>query len=443
MRMCKVAVILPCLNVVAYIDECIQSILNQSLKDIEIIVIDAGSTDGTKEKLHCYAGQDDRIHILDSSQKSYGFQVNMGLEKASAETICIVDTDDFLAENALFNLYQPLIEQDLDYVKGYAKAFYTKGKERFCVDICKFFVGDEIEDQIINPSQMPSLVYKDHFIWQGLYRKELLDSVRLNESAGAAFQDQGFCLQVYQKAKRAKYINECIYYYRKDNENASTYNTKGFEYTYNEFTANLKYIDKDSIDWLAGFYHRLLDQTKGRFEVMACSGYYWENAEVYIKKLTDCLLIAWENGLFDGLSNGEKDDLLNIIHNSNEYFNVLLSKQQEIIKKYHQMLNFVNEKNIVIVGNGAWGTFASLLLKDKTNIVGIADNNSMFWNMTKWDFLVQSVEYYTKKEGLLYIIANKKYHDSLFNQLCELGVNSSDIYTYDLGVHFELFKEAR
>ena len=89
----KVSVILPSLNVADYMEECLESVINQSLRELEIICVDAGSTDGTKEILDDYAGKDSRITVLQSDIKSYGKQVNIGLDYASGEYIGILETD--------------------------------------------------------------------------------------------------------------------------------------------------------------------------------------------------------------------------------------------------------------------------------------------------------------------------------------------------------------
>ena len=92
----KVSVIMPSLNVVSYIRECIESVVNQTLKDIEIICVDAGSTDGTLEVLEEYTAKDNRIKLLHSDKKSYGYQMNMGIDAATGEYIGIVETDDYI-----------------------------------------------------------------------------------------------------------------------------------------------------------------------------------------------------------------------------------------------------------------------------------------------------------------------------------------------------------
>jgi len=91
-----VSIIMPSLNVVSYIEECLQSAINQTLKDIEIICIDAGSTDGTREVITKYLLTDKRIRLIDSTVKSYGYQVNLGIHEARGEYIGILETDDYV-----------------------------------------------------------------------------------------------------------------------------------------------------------------------------------------------------------------------------------------------------------------------------------------------------------------------------------------------------------
>ena len=102
----KISVIMPSLNVASYIEECIESVLNQDMRDIEIICIDAGSTDGTRELIQKYADNDKRIRIIDSEIRSYGHQINIGIREAKGEYISIVETDDYIAANILSYLYK-------------------------------------------------------------------------------------------------------------------------------------------------------------------------------------------------------------------------------------------------------------------------------------------------------------------------------------------------
>ena len=99
----KISVIMPSLNVVSYIEESVKSVLNRTFRDIEILCVDAGSTDGTLEKIKKISLDDKRVILIKSDIKSYGHQVNLGINFAKSEYISIVETDDFICENMLEN----------------------------------------------------------------------------------------------------------------------------------------------------------------------------------------------------------------------------------------------------------------------------------------------------------------------------------------------------
>ena len=120
----KVSVILPSLNVADYMEECLESVINQSLRELEIICVDAGSTDGTKEILDDYAGKDSRITVLQSDIKSYGKQVNIGLDYASGEYIGILETDDWIEADMYQCLYETARADALDYAAADFDTFY-------------------------------------------------------------------------------------------------------------------------------------------------------------------------------------------------------------------------------------------------------------------------------------------------------------------------------
>lgn len=96
MNQTKISVIMPSLNVSKYIKQCLQSVLNQTLEDIEIICVDGGSTDGTLDIIQQYVKKDNRVKLIHSDIKSYGYQMNLGIKEASGDYIGIVETDDYI-----------------------------------------------------------------------------------------------------------------------------------------------------------------------------------------------------------------------------------------------------------------------------------------------------------------------------------------------------------
>ena len=123
--MAKVSVIMPSLNVAAYIDEAVESVLRQTLEDIEVICVDAGSTDGTWEKLEGYASSDGRLKLIRSDKKSYGYQMNLGISEAAGDYIGIVETDDYIELDMYERLYDAAIETNADIVKSDFDMFIT------------------------------------------------------------------------------------------------------------------------------------------------------------------------------------------------------------------------------------------------------------------------------------------------------------------------------
>ena len=89
-----ISVIMPSLNVAAYIQQCVESVCSQTLRDLEIICVDARSTDGTREQLQALAERDDRIRIIDSDVRSYGHQMNLGMDAASGDYVGIHPVTD-------------------------------------------------------------------------------------------------------------------------------------------------------------------------------------------------------------------------------------------------------------------------------------------------------------------------------------------------------------
>ena len=114
----KISVIMPSLNVGDYMEQCLSSVLSQSLKDIEVICVDAGSTDQTLDIIKKHQVNDKRIKIIHSDKKSYGHQVNLGLKEAKGIYISIVETDDYIDENMLEDLYESSQDNTIDIVKA-------------------------------------------------------------------------------------------------------------------------------------------------------------------------------------------------------------------------------------------------------------------------------------------------------------------------------------
>lgn len=224
--MAKVSIIIPTYNVEMYLVECMESVVHQTLKDIEIICINDGSTDGSLEILKSYAQKDERIVIVDKENGGYGIAMNIGLEKATGEYIGIVEPDDFVKLDMYEALYNVAIENDLDFVKAdFYRFMRTEGED---MNLAYNHLSKHPEDynKVFNPSMETEPIRYIMNTWSGIYKKSFIEEhhIRHNETPGASFQDNGFWFQTFIFAKRGMILDRPFYMNRRDNPNSSVHN---------------------------------------------------------------------------------------------------------------------------------------------------------------------------------------------------------------------------
>lgn len=243
----KISVILPSLNVHEFIHECMDSVIHQTLQDIEIICVDAGSTDGTLEILREYEKQDDRIKVIVSDRKSYGYQMNLGMKAAGGEYIGIVETDDLIPQHMYEELYEAAKENDVDFVKADFYRFTGDGDERY-LDKVVLANDKSYYGRIIDIEKEPDcLLLNNRSIWCGIYKREFIvaNHILYNETPGASYQDNGFWFQTFIYAHRALFINEPYYMLRRDNPKSSVYNSGNVYCICDEFQFILDILRKN------------------------------------------------------------------------------------------------------------------------------------------------------------------------------------------------------
>jgi len=221
----KVSIIMPSLNVAPYIRECIESAINQTMKDIEIICVDAGSTDGTLEILQEYATRDNRITIINSPVKSYGYQMNLGLDRAQGQYFAILETDDWMKPFMLEELYEYAESNYLDFVKSDRSSFVGDGDKREFTYLAAFGPMELRNNygKVLNP-QVDRVAFMAHNLTQpGLYKLSFIkgNKIRYHETPGASYQDNGFWFLSMCHAKRIMIIEKDYYQLRRDNPNSS------------------------------------------------------------------------------------------------------------------------------------------------------------------------------------------------------------------------------
>ena len=339
----KVSVIIPVYNVQRYLTKCIESVIKQTLSDIEIICIDDGSTDLCPKILDEYAVKDKRIKVIHKDNEGYGKAMNMGLDLAQGEYIGIVESDDYILPNMYEILYKKAKENDLDLIKS---NFY------FFWDILNFKKSSEKEylSQYYNKvltEEFREIYFKFEISnWTGIYKNDLIKSnnIRHNETPGASYQDTGFWFQVMAMCKRAMWLEDSFYMYRQDNPMSSVKNKGKMLVLNNEYDfIEKKLKDKKQYNqiklcnyyrirsYIATFY-RIDDSIKLEFVKLIkneFSKYKTNIVEDINKSEMEC--INWLEYLFS-----EPERICN----------ELIQKRKEYIKKFDEA------NNIVVYGAG-------------------------------------------------------------------------------------------
>lgn len=223
----KVSIIIPVYNVEEYLRECMESVVNQTLRDIEIVCINDGSTDDSLDILKEYAQRDKRIILIDKENEGYGVGMNTGIERASGEYIGIVEPDDFVPEEMYEELYRIASENNLDFVKADFYRFTKDGKTgKLNLMYNRLDASGENYNKVICPFEKPYVIKFIMNTWSGIYNREFLEKyyIRHNTTPGAAFQDNGFFWQTFMYADRCMFLNKPYYMNRRDNPNSSVKN---------------------------------------------------------------------------------------------------------------------------------------------------------------------------------------------------------------------------
>lgn len=450
----KVTVIMPSLNVGKYIRQCMESVVNQTLADIEILAIDAGSQDGTLEILREYERADNRIRVILSEKKSYGYQINRGVCEAQGEYIAIVETDDRIAQDMLEVLYQPAKDNALDYVKGdFAFWFELENNLSWIRNMRVYPIYAEMYDRIIKPSDDMDVFLRDIYLWRGIYRRQFLvdKNIFLNETNGAAFQDQGFLFQTIKEAESAMYIRNIVYYYRQSNEGSSIYNPKAYDYLLGEYPYVKECLrKKGQFDRTleCAYYTRLFQQITGRYRTMAAFGKLWEGTQLQRQQLHQWVKEGYRSGAYDPYVMGKavSMELFQYLTGEDEYWQYQLNHYQMKRNVMNELLDRVREADsVVFYSRSMVGGFVYALIKvagiDKK--VCFCDNNEKYHGTEYMNTHVYSIkDAVAMNPDGLYIIANRRFDSGMREQLLDLGVSCSKIYTWLLDIDILLLNMA-
>ena len=215
----KISVIVPIYNAELYLEECIHSVLNQTLRDIELLLIDDGSTDGSFRICEEYSKKDNRVQVFRNKNVGQGLERNFGVRKSAGEYIAFLDSDDQYKEDALERLYQKAMETNADMVSGgYA-------------DVCNHEIIKEhlLGNRILDSTEKIKKVMSDLIsyekkegydgciaVWDSIFKKQLLidNNIQFLSERDIYSEDLLYKLMVMSCSRKITFCNDITYLYR-------------------------------------------------------------------------------------------------------------------------------------------------------------------------------------------------------------------------------------
>ncbi len=426
-----VSIIIPSLNVVKYMDECLESVTGQTLEEIEILCIDAGSTDGTLQIIEKFASVDSRIRLVKSYKKSYGYQVNMGIREARGQYIGIVEPDDYIDKIMYQSLYSYTSNYFPDFIKGGFTEFANIKSKRVYAKVNRNHLADVFEQLLFFDEAREKGILDINHIWSGIYRRAFFfeKHIWLNETAGASYQDISFSILVGLLADTGMYVNENYYFYRLDNEESSVKSSSKWRCVIDEY----EYIAKELIK--RGMY---TVDTKKLVYLQKLISYQWnvlrlseKEREEFLSEIQPELQVFSEEGsLYADLTYSQKCSV-DLLINRN-VLNDYLNKKQEWNRHLSILFTKMEQgERFVLVSAGRYGE-RMLLLQEMTGkkcIIDVADNNTMLHGKIWNGYSIISVpEAVQKRKSDTFIIANRNYSDKIQKQLENMGVSVDRIF---------------
>lgn len=310
----KFSIIIPVYNVEKYLKECLNSIVNQTFKDLEIILINDGSTDRSLQICEKYAQKDDRIILINKEKnEGLGFARNTGLEYANCEYISFVDSDDFIATDTYEKIWNVIEKNDTDMIIFGLDLFYEENMHP---------IKSETDWYKLNYNKLnavtPTLMNKINVeVWNKIYKKSIIDKYNLRFPKGI-FEDVYFLYRYMAVIQNIYFENSILYFYRQRNNSLTDYCKD----------------KKDNPRLLLG--------------ITTCEGlykFYEENniLEKYMATLLDLLARNFWYA-FDFLNNNLKKELFESTTNFLIRHNINIKKFKGKIKYYGLLLKLKNKE---------------------------------------------------------------------------------------------------
>ena len=248
----KISVVVPVYNVEKYLDRCMNSILNKTYENLEIIMVDDGTKDNCDKMCDEYKNKDPRVKVLHKKNGGLGFARNSGIDLSTGKYILFIDSDDYIESNMVQKLYESIKKYDADICYSdfnrvkMGKIISNKHLEK----IAGFYKDSQIKEIIVpnliggSPDDLEDDVI-GWGVWKCIYKTSYLKDVKFHSEKEMISEDIIFQLDYLKKVNKAVIIDDCLYNYCINGSSLSTsYRADRFEKTVFLYQEQLKRLEE-------------------------------------------------------------------------------------------------------------------------------------------------------------------------------------------------------
>lgn len=230
-----ISIIVPVYNTENYLEKCLYSLVNQTYKNIEIIIIDDGSPDNSMNIIQKFVLADNRVKVISQKNQGLSGARNTGMNNANGDYIMFIDSDDWIEIDTCEKAINASEKYNADVVFwSYIKEFSDSQKDNYLFDKTEILWSEKninqlsrrmvglVGDELANPQSIDNLVTA----WGKLYKKSVIGDVRFTDTKIIGTEDALFNIEVFLGINSAVYIPDLLSHYRKDNESSLTHNYK-------------------------------------------------------------------------------------------------------------------------------------------------------------------------------------------------------------------------
>ncbi len=228
----KISVVIPVYNTEKYLESCLESLINQTLKDIEIICVNDGSTDGSTKILQNFAKKDERIKIISQENKGQSVARNAGIKSAKGEYIGFLDSDDWADSTMFERLYQNAKNFDADISMcsvttfNQKTGFYNNSDPYMTMNL----FPQPFEKRAFTPKETYNFIFRICVMpWNKIYKKNFLKTHKILFKEGLNFEDNVFFYETFFQAKKICITKENLVFYRLNSETSYTFGKQDFK----------------------------------------------------------------------------------------------------------------------------------------------------------------------------------------------------------------------